>query len=141
MIARINKSYVPAYLDDIFNDQSFNSFFGTKNANTPAVNVLEDNSEFRIDVASPGLSKNDFNIDLNDDLIIISAEKEVEKDESESKYMRREFNYNSFKRRFQLPDSVDQEKISASHAEGILSVHLPKKEEEVSKGPKTIDIS
>ncbi len=141
MIARINKSYVPAYLDDIFNDQSFNGFFGTRNESTPAVNVVEDNIEFRIDVASPGLSKNDFNIDLNDDLITISAEKEVEKDESGSKYMRREFNYNSFKRKFQLPDSVDQEKISASHAQGILSVHLPKKEEEVSKGPKTIDIS
>jgi HSP20 family protein len=141
MIARINKSYVPAYLDDIFNDQSFNSFFGSRNESTPGVNVVEDNIEFRIDVASPGLSKNDFNIDLNDDLITISAEKEAEQDESGSRYMRREFNYNSFKRKFQLPDSVDQDKISASHAEGILSVHLPKKEEEVSKGPKTIDIS
>ena len=141
MIARMNRSYVPAYLDDIFSDQSFNSFFGTKSVSTPAVNVVEDNNEFRIDVASPGLSKSDFNIDLNDDLISISAEKEIEKDESERKYMRREFNYNSFKRSFQLPDSVDQEKISASHAEGILSVHLPKKEEEISKGPKTIDIS
>ena len=141
MIARINRSYVPAYLDDIFSDQSFNGFFGTKSVTSPAVNVVEDNSEFRIDVASPGLSKSDFSIDLNDDLIIISAEKEIEKDESDNKYMRREFNYNSFKRSFQLPDSVDQEKISASQAEGILSVHLPKKEEEISKGPKTIDIS
>jgi len=141
MIARINRSYVPAYLDDIFSDQSFNSYFGSRSVSTPAVNVLEDNSEFRIDVASPGLSKGDFNIDVNDDLISISALKEVEKDESGSKYTRREFNYNSFKRSFQLPDSVDQERISASHAEGILSVHLPKKEEEVKKGPKTIDIS
>lgn len=141
MIAKINRSYVPAYLDDIFSDQSFNSYFGTRSVSTPAVNVLEDNSEFRIDVASSGLSKKDFNIDLNDNLISISVEKEIKKDESENKYMRREFNYNSFKRSFQLPDSVDQEKISASHSEGILSVHLPKKEEEIKKGPKTIDIS
>lgn len=140
MIARINRSYVPSYLDDIFSDQSFNSYFGTRNASTPAVNVIEDNDEFRIDVASPGLAKHDFKIDVNDDLITISADKEIENEASDNKYMRREFNYSSFKRSFQLPDSVNQDKISANHADGILSVHLPKKEEEVSKGPKTIEI-
>ncbi len=141
MIAKINRSYVPAYLDDIFSDQSLSGFFGSRNINTPAVNVIEDNTEFRIDVASPGLTKKDFNIDLNDDLITISSEKKIEKEESEDKYMRREFNYSSFKRTFQLPDSIMQDKISATHKEGILSVHLPKKEEEVKKGPKTITIA
>ena len=140
MIARINRSYVPSYLDDIFNDQSFNSYFGTRNVSTPAVNVIEDNDEFRIDVASPGLAKNDFKIDVNDDLITISADKEIENESSDDRYMRREFNYSSFKRSFQLPDSVNQDKISANHADGILSVHLPKKEEEVSKGPRTVAI-
>lgn len=140
MIARINRSYVPSYLDDIFSDQTFNGYFGTKSVSTPAVNVIEDNNEFRIDVASPGLAKDDFKIDVNEDLITISADKEIGQDESNGKYMRREFNYNSFKRSFQLPDSVNQENIAADHADGILSVHLPKKEEEISKGPKTIDI-
>ena len=140
MIARINRSYVPAYLDDIFSDQSLSGFFGTRSVDTPAVNVVEEKAEFRIDVASPGLVKKDFNIDLDDDLITISSERKIEKEEAGEVYMRREFNYSSFKRTFKLPDSVEQDKISATHKEGILSVHLPKKEEEVKKGPKTITI-
>ncbi len=141
MIARMNRNYVPAYLDDIFNDQSLAGFFGTKSISTPAVNVVEDNSEFRLEVAAPGLTKKDFKIDLVDDILTISSEKSVEKDESENKFMQREFSYNSFKRSFQLPDSVEQDEISASHAEGIITVHLPKKEAEIKKGPKTIEIA
>jgi len=141
MIARMNRNYVPAYLDDIFNDQSLAGFFGTKSVSTPAVNVVEDNSEFRLEVAAPGLTKKDFKIDLTDDILTISSDKNIEKDETEDKFMRREFSYNSFKRNFQLPDSVEQEEISASHAEGILTVHLPKKETELKKGPKTIEIA
>lgn len=141
MIARMNRSYVPAYLDDIFNDQTLAGFFGTKSISTPAVNVLEDNSEFRLEVAAPGLTKKDFKIDLADDLLTISSEKSIENDDSENKFMRREFSFNSFKRSFQLPDSVEQDEISATHAEGILTVHLPKKEAEIKKGPKTIKIA
>lgn len=141
MIARINRSYVPAFWDEIFNDTSFNGFLNDRSVTTPAVNVIEDNHEYRIDVAAPGLSRKDFSLGLEDDLLTISSEKKVEKDESKSKYMRREFAYNSFKRSFQLPDSVDQDKISAAHHEGILTIHLPKKEEELKKGPKTIAIS
>ena len=141
MIARINRNYVPAYLDDIFDDHSLAGFFGTKSISTPAVNVVEDNTEFRLEVAAPGLTKKDFKIDLEDNLLTISSEKKTEKDESANKFMRREFSYNSFKRSFQLPDTVEQDQISASHKEGILSIHLPKKEAELKKGPKAIAIS
>ena len=141
MIARINRNYVPAFWDEIFNDQSFNSVFNERSINTPAVNVMEENNEYRIDVAAPGMGKKDFKIDLTDDLLTISSEKKVEKDESKNKFMRREFSYNSFKRSFQLPDSVEQDNIAATHTEGILTIHLPKKEEELKKGPKTIAIS
>lgn len=141
MLARINRNYVPTFWDEIMNDQSYNNFFNTRSSSTPAVNVIEENNEYRIDVAAPGLGKKDFKIDLADDLLTISSEKKVEKDESENKFMRREFSYNSFKRSFQLPDSVDQDSIAASHKEGILTIHLPKREEELKKGPKTIAIA
>ncbi len=141
MIARINRNYVPAFWDEIFSDQTFNSVFNERSISTPAVNVIEESNEFCIDVAAPGLGRKDFKINLNEDLLTISSEKKVEKDESKNKFMRREFSYNSFKRSFQLPDSVEQENISATHKEGILTIHLPKKEEELKKGPKTIDIA
>lgn len=145
MLARINRSYLPTYWDDFFND----SFF--KNANTincngtsPAVNVIEDEKQYRIDVAVPGMPRNEFRIDLDDDVLTISSEKKEtdEADESnKSRYMCREFGYSTFKRSFQLPDSIDQENIKASHDAGILSIQLPKKEEVVQKAPKQIEIS
>ena len=141
MIARMNKSYVPTFWDEIFNDQSFNSFLNERSHTTPAVNVIEENNEYRIDVAAPGLGKKDFKIDLADNLLTISSEKKVEMDESKNKFMRREFSYDTFKRSFQLPKSVEQDKIAATHKEGILTIHLPKKEEELKKGPKTIAIA
>ena len=141
MIARINTNYVPTYLDDIFNDQSLSGFFGSKSVSKPAVNVVDDKEEFRLEVAAPGLTRRDFQIDVEDDLLTISSEKKIDKEASEGKYVRREFSFSSFKRSFQLPDSVDQEKISAKHLEGILTIHLPKKEEELKKGPKTVEIS
>ena len=141
MLARINKSYVPAFWDEIFSDQTFNSFFNERSISTPAVNVIEENNEYRIDVAAPGRARKDFKIDLEDDLLTISSDKKVEKNDSGNKFMRREFSYNSFKRSFQLPESVEQDNISATHTEGILTIHLPKKEEELKKGPKTITIS
>lgn len=137
----MNRSYVPTFWDEIFNDQSFNTVFNERSVTTPAVNVMEENNEYRIDVAAPGLGKKDFKIDLADDLLTISSEKKLEKDESKNKVMRREFSYNSFKRSFQLPDSVEQDNIAATHKEGILTIHLPKREEELKKGPKTIAIA
>ena len=141
MTVRVKQNYVPAFWDELFSDTSFNSFFNERSISTPAVNVIEDDKEFVIEVAAPGLDKEDFKIGVEDDMLSISSEKKVGKDESKSKYMRREFSYNSFRRRFQLPDSVLQDTISATHRQGILSIHLPKKEEEIKKGPMDIQIS
>jgi len=140
MLAKINRNYVPSYMDEIFNDSFFNNFMSTRSTTTPAVNIIEDKDEYRIDVAAPGLSKKDFKIDLTDDVLTISSEKKDERKENGDRFMRREFSYNSFSRSFTLPDEIDQEKIKANHAEGILSVHMPKKEEVVKKGPKSISI-
>ena len=145
MLARINRGYVPAYWDDFFNDNFFHNFHTAPRVNnhSPAVNIVEDEKEFRIEVAVPGVSRNDFNIELDDDVLTISSElqedKKGEKNENR-RYMRREFSFHTFKRSFQLPDTVDQENIKASHDAGILNIVLPRKEEVVQKAPKQIEI-
>ena len=146
MLARINRRYNPVYWDDFFNDTFLNNYNSASCSGTsPAVNVVEEDAVYRIDVAVPGLSKDDFRIDLeNEVLTISSAQKEKKEDKKEDKkhnYMRQEFSYNTFKRSFQLPDTIDTESIKASHDAGILTIKLPKKEEVVEKAPKQIEIS
>jgi HSP20 family protein len=144
MLARINRGYVPTYRDDFFNDRFFNSFNTASGKGiTPAVNVVEDEKEFRIEVAVPGLSKEDFNIEVEEDVLTISSvkkESNEKTDEKRPQYTRREFNYSAFKRSFQLPETIDQEQIKASHDAGIVSVQLPKKEEVVQPAPKQIEV-
>lgn len=140
MLAKINRNYLPSYMDEIFNDSFFNNFMSTRSTTTPAVNIIEEDKEFRIDVAAPGLTKKDFKIDLNDDVLTISSERKEENEVTKDRYMRREFSYNSFSRSFTLPETIEQDKIKAEHGEGILKIHLPKKEEVVKKGPKSIEI-
>ena len=142
MLARINKSYVPAYWDDYFNDSFFNNFAtGHKNFTAPSVNILEENSEFQIEFAVPGLSKKEIKIELDNDLLTVSYENSENKKETKRNYLKREFNYSSFKRSFQMPDNIDSENIKAIHSEGILKISIPKKEETVSKAQRSIEIS
>jgi HSP20 family protein len=141
MLARINKRYVPAYWDDFFNDSVFNSFNNVACNNTsPAVNVEEDDKAFRIEVAVPGVSKKEINIDLENDVLTISSGNKEDKETKSRNYMRREFSYSAFKRSFQLPETIDHEKIRASHEAGVLTIELPKREEVVQKAPKQIEI-
>ncbi len=141
MLARINKSYVPAYCDDFFNDSFFKGMSPVDCNNTsPAVNVTEEDKSYRIEVAAPGVDRKDFNINIENDLLTISSEQKENKEDNNRKYMRREFSYNTFKRSFQLPESVDLENIKASHDLGILIIELPKKEELVQKAPREIEI-
>jgi HSP20 family protein len=142
MLARFNRGSVPGTWDDFFNDSFFDSFnLGRRSASCPAVNIMEDEKEFRIDVAAPGLSKDDIKIDLDDDVLTVSSEQKDEKEDKSSRYMRREFSYSSFKRSFQLPDTIDRDHIRASHDSGILTIQLPKKKEVVQKASKQIEIS
>jgi len=144
MLARINRGFVPAYWDDFFNDTFFNNVNrATSHGTAPAVNVAEEDMAFRIEMAVPGLSRKDFRIDLENDVLTISSDRKENKEVKEDKkhnYMRKEFNYNTFKRSFQLPETIDQENIKASHDAGILTIQLPKKEEVVQKAAKQIEI-
>jgi HSP20 family protein len=140
MLTKNNKCYAPTYRDDFFNDFVSSRYYGRGYASTPAVNIKEENDEFIIDVAAAGLSKNDFKIDIESDILTISAERKDDKKEKSDSYTRREFNFASFSRKFQLNDSIDQDQIKADHADGVLTIHLPKKEESVKPGPKSIEI-
>ena len=142
MLARINKSYTPVFWDDFFNDTFFKSFPTHRNGHkSPDVNIMEEEKEYRIEMAVPGLSKKDIRIDLENDLLTISYDRKEDKEERKRNYLKREIRYGSFNRSFELPDTIDSEKIKANHSDGILSISLPKKEEVVTKANKTIEIT
>ncbi|MCF8268018.1 MAG: Hsp20/alpha crystallin family protein [Ignavibacteriales bacterium] len=116
--------------------------FSSTNTTLPAVNVRETEDDFLIDVAAPGLTKKDFQINLENNQLTISSEKEQSNDEENYNYARREFSYQSFKRSFNLPEHlVDGDKVSAKYEEGILKIQVPKREEPKPKPARVIKIS
>jgi HSP20 family protein len=119
----------PSLFDDFF--KPWNEWFDTSSAITvPAVNITENANDYKISVAAPGLKKNDFHINVDGNMLTISAEKEETKEEKEGEnYTRKEYNYSSFSRSFTLPQEVNREKIEASYEDGVLKLVLPKKEE------------
>lgn len=129
----------------------FDNFFGndlggvsTKAAATlPAVNIKESKEAFQIEVAAPGLTKKDFEIEVENDVLKISSKKEEKHEEKaeDGTYSKREFSYHSFRRVFTLPKTVNADKIEASYNDGILSLSIPKKEEAKEKPARTIAIS
>jgi len=130
-------------IDDIFNGALPSVF--AQNFNTgmslPMVNIKETSDAYFVEMAVPGLKKSDFHIDLDNQVLSISTETEEENEHKEGDYTRREFGYSSFKRTFTLPDTVEDGKIEAKYNEGILSIHLPKKEEAKQKPARSIKIS
>jgi HSP20 family protein len=132
-----------SWFDD-FSLTDFPSLFAT-NFNTgislPKVNIKEVADAFIVEMAVPGLKKSDFNINLENNILSISAELKEENENVNDNYTRREFGYSSFKRTFTLPETVNDSKINAKYTDGILHVHLPKKEEAKQKPPRTINIS
>ena len=134
-----NRKEAPSVFDDFFNKDLLNDFF-TAERNTPAVNVSEEKDKYKIEVAAPGLKKKDFNVNLEDNILTISSEKQDENEENEKNYMRKEFYYSSFSRSFTLPDNVKAEDIKASHSDGVLTIEVPKKEESKAKPSRQIEI-
>ncbi len=105
----------------------------------PLVNILEDDKEFVVAMAAPGMTKNDFNITIENGILTISSEKKAESEELKKNYTRKEFSFNAFTRSFTLPDNVNDEKIDAHYENGILKLHLAKKE--LTKVPPKKEIS
>ncbi|MBO0936798.1 Hsp20/alpha crystallin family protein [Fibrella sp. HMF5335] len=149
---------LPSLIENIFS-RDMNDFFSqTAMQNVPAVNVVEHNDGFRIEVAAPGLKKEDFKLNLNHNNLTISAYKEERQEQqptngtngesqqgqqnrqNQEKYARREFSYTSFQRTFMLPSSVDADQIKASYEDGVLKIEIPKREEAKVKPPRQIEI-
>lgn len=110
------------------------------NANVPAVNIKETDTNFGIELAAPGKTKEDFNIEIDHNVLTISSEEKSEKEETQGKYTRKEFNYSSFRRAFTLPETVNTDSINAIYENGVLHVSLPKKEEALPKPKRLIEI-
>jgi HSP20 family protein len=122
----------PALFDDFFrpwNEWFDNGSVMNRTLNIPAVNITENKDHFNVSLAVPGMKKDDFNIDIEGNMLTISCEKEEKKEEKDKKYTRKEFNYSSFSRSFTLPEDVNKEKIEAHYEDGVLKMNLPKKEE------------
>jgi len=132
----------PTYNDDFFGRNSLSSFFSDgADFSVPAVNIKENDKNFEIEVAAPGLSKEDFQVNLEKTVLTVSSEKEVKNETEKDNFMRKEFSYNSFSRSFSIPETIDMEKIKASHKNGILTIELTKQEEAKLKHKHEIKIS
>jgi HSP20 family protein len=119
-----------------------NRNFSETNTTLPSVNIRENADAFDVEMAAPGFSKDEFKIELNNDVLTISSEKKAENEINEGEnFSRREFSYQSFSRSFTLPNTVNSEKIEAKYENGILKVSIPKKEEARPKPSKVIKIS
>lgn len=133
------------FFDDFFGKDFFNYTPGAWK-NVPAVNVKENEKDFSLEVAAPGLQKEDFNVEVNDGQLIISAEKKMNNEDEQAnespRYTRKEFSYQSFRRSFTLDEeSLDADNISAKYENGVLFVSIPKKvKTEEEKKAKTISV-
>lgn len=136
-----NQNWIPS----IFNDFFDNDWMVKANATAPAINVIESDKDYKVEVAAPGMTKNDFNIHLSEDNeLVISMEKKnetKEEDKGNKKYLRREFSYTQFQQALVLPDDVDKDKINANVSDGVLTIELPKRTpEEKAKVNRVIEI-
>ena len=143
------KSLLPSWTSDLFDS---GKFFGPRFLDfdgdlpslefanrVPSVNVTENEKEFKLEMAAPGLERKDFKVEVENGVLSISSTKEQEKKEEKKNYARREYSYSSFSRSFTLPDNCHPEQINAKYENGILNVTLPKKEE-VKVTPKQINV-
>ncbi len=129
-IIKFNPTYVPSVFDrfeGFFDDFLTRDWVALQNQrNLPAVNVYENENEFRLEVASVGFQKEDFKLNLQDKQLKISAEKKSGQENTHEKFVRKEFGYAKFERTFMLPKNIDTENIGANYANGILNITLPK---------------
>lgn len=137
------KDTFPSFLDEFFGGDIFDSMRGasTIGNSLPAVNVKENDKAFLLEVAAPGMKKEDFKLELENNILGISSESKDEQSEEKEKYTRREFRYSAFRRTFTLPKHVDSDRIKAEYKDGVLTIEIPKKVEEKMPSSKTIEIS
>ncbi len=134
-----NEQSLVNMIDAFFNSEMFPTFYRSAQCGYSAVNIVENDKDVTLEVIVPGMKKEEISIDVNNDMLTISAEIKSQ-DEQNRNYLRREFKPVSFSRSFTLPDYLDVDKISATHENGILKVVIEKKEQAIKKGPRQIEI-
>ncbi|PTM07988.1 MAG: heat-shock protein [Bacteroidetes bacterium] len=127
--------------DDFFSKPLLSNELWNAQLNEPALNIKETDKAFEVELAAPGFSKKDFEVTIDQGFLNISAENSHSEEEKEKNYTRKEFSYNSFEKRLQLPDSVKEEDVKAKYQDGILRFNLIKKEEAKLHKPKKIEIA
>jgi len=138
-LVKRNNLILPSLMNDIFNPDWFGGM-ETNNRVNPAVNIKENDDSFQIEFAVPGFKKDDFNIELDNDVLTVSSEVKESNEKKEEKFTRKEYSFTSFKRAFTLPETVDGSKIEASYEDGILRLFVPKKDEALPKPKRFIEI-
>lgn len=140
-----NSTWLPNILDNLIFDNKLDVFNNYETFSNPKVNIIEKNSNFVLEFAVPGMKKENFSIEVEKEVLTLSAksveeEKTESKEEDDFKFRRREFNYKEFKRSFKLPEKINTDDIKATYSDGILSITLPKVEEEI-ESKKMVEIS
>ncbi|MGB6094537.1 MAG: Hsp20/alpha crystallin family protein [Moheibacter sp.] len=129
-IVKRNPDLFGGLLESLFNDSPLFSSEVSRHYSVPAVNIKNNENSFEVEVAAPGLKKEDFNIEVEDNVMKLSVNKSSENEEKEENFTRKEFSYFNFQRSFTLPKNVvDAEKVKANYKDGILSIVLPKQEQ------------
>jgi HSP20 family protein len=141
MLPTITKrSFRPFYMPNLFDDD-FLPLLSGRTSSMPSVNIREDDKNYFLELAVPGIDRDDLKIDINEDVLTISSETRNESEENKEGYKRKEFSFSSFCRSFYIPENVNRDKIEANYKDGVLSVGLPKQEEEKTKVSRQIKIS
>mgnify|MGYP003291999665 FL=1 len=140
-LVRRNQNWLPSIFNDLFDGEMLNQYAGNT---VPAINVKESQNGYTVEVAAPGMTKEDFNVRIDEENnLLISLEKKSSEEENkaEERYLRREFSYAKFQQTMILPDDVDKERIGARCDKGILTVDLPKMtQEQIKKAQRYISI-
>ncbi len=134
---RNTNNWLPSLIDEMFNNDYIGGRISTT-AHLPAVNIAEKDDQFHLEMVIPGFKKDEVQIELDQDVLTISSEVTQETEEKTEQFTRKEFVKSSFKRSFNLPDTVNQESIEANYADGILTIALPKKEEALPQPKRMI---
>lgn len=139
-VIKRNDVLFPSLMNEIFKPDWFGGLENMRN-DVPAVNIRENEKDFELELSVPGRTKEDFSIEIDDNVLSVSAEVKTENEMEKENYTRREFAFSSFRRSFTLPKSVDSDKINANYENGILKFTLPKKEEALPKPKRMIELS
>jgi len=132
------------WIPTVFNDLFYNDYMPKANCTAPAINVKESDTAYTVELAAPGMKKEDFNVNINDEgnlVIKLESKQEHKEEDKNTRYLRREFSYSKYEQTLILPDDVKKDAISARVEHGVLTVELPKEVEEKVKLSRQIDIA